>query len=107
MANYEKNSETSSDMKNFDISLLEESIIPSITELTLDNDWRVRLGIIEKFPNLAKKFGQECFNLRLFDLRIALLSDNVREIFDDKWVFNKLIPELMTKHYLHRIIYLL
>eukprot|EP00488_Nonionellina_sp_1-RS-2012_P003084 TRINITY_DN62_c0_g1_i2.p1 TRINITY_DN62_c0_g1~~TRINITY_DN62_c0_g1_i2.p1 ORF type:complete len:116 (+),score=41.51 TRINITY_DN62_c0_g1_i2:256-603(+) len=40
-------------MKQFDISLLEQSIIPSIMELTLDNDWRVRLGIIEKFPALA------------------------------------------------------
>ena len=51
-------------MKKFDISLLEESIIPSIMELTLDNDWRVRLGIIEKFPALAKQFGIKFFKFQ-------------------------------------------
>ena len=119
-------------MKKFDISLLEESIIPSIMELTLDNDWRVRLGIIEKFPALAQQFGLKFFNDRLFDLCLASLEDNVADIrlsaasnlsqiatiFNNfnkdnyKWTTTKLIPALITKihdskHYLHRLIYLL
>ena len=121
-------------MKKFDISLLEESIIPSIMELTLDNDWRVRLGIIEKFPALAKQFGINFFNKRLFNLSLASLEDNVADIrlsaasnmfeiskiFNNnnnnnnnyEWTINKLIPSLIKKihesnHYLHRLIYLL
>merc|ERR1712228_725030 len=124
--------QSSDKMKKFDISLLEESIIPSIMELTLDNDWRVRLGIIEKFPALAQQFGLNFFNERLFDLCLASLEDNVADIrlsaasnlsqiadiFNNfnkdnyKWTETKLIPALIakihdSKHYLHRLIYLL
>jgi len=128
----EKQKQNMNKMKKFDISLLEESIIPSIMELTLDNDWRVRLGIIEKFPALAKQFGLKFFNQRLFALCLASLEDNVADIrlsaasnlFEISTIFNKvnkdnfqwtkeqLIPSLVQKihsstHYLHRLIYLL
>jgi len=118
--------------KKFDISLLEESIIPSIMELTLDTDWRVRLGIIEKFPALAQQFGLSFFNERLFDLCLAALEDNVADIrlsgasnlsqiadiFNNfnkdnyKWTKEVLVPALIEKihpsrHYLHRLVYLL
>eukprot|EP01083_Nonionella_stella_P064093 166751_1 len=119
---------TNAETKQFDISLLEESIIPSIMELTLDSDWRVRLGIIEKLPALAKQFGLSFFNERLFDLCLASLEDNVADIrlsaasnlleiartFNDnyEWTHAQLIPRLMERihassHYLHRLIYLL
>merc|ERR1719474_1591446 len=148
----------------FDIKLLEESIIPSVIELTLDSDWRVRLGIIEKFPALAQQFGLRFFDQRLFDLSLAALEDNVADIrleaasnqlqianvFDraasasdsesasnsnskpmakavaaaddpkgaeygpppSDWAVERLIPALLrkardSKHYLHRIVYLL
>jgi len=119
-------------MKKFDISQLEEAIIPSIMELTLDHDWRVRLGIIEKFPALAKQFGLQFFTERLFSLCLASLEDNVADIrlaaasnlYQIATVFNAsqrdqfawtkehLIPALIdkittSKHYLHRIVYLL
>ena len=121
-------------MKKFDISLLEESIIPSVLELALDSDWRVRLGIVEKMPALAKQFGLRFFDDRLFDLSLATLEDNgadirrsaasnqlqIARIFDDAksgdeafgWTTSKLIPSLIqkarsSKHYLHRIAYLL
>lgn len=130
--------------RRFDIKLLEESIIPSVIELTLDSDWRVRLGIIEKFPALAQQFGLRFFDQRLFDLSLAALEDNVADIrieaasnqlqianvFDHKqtdhdrphhdhqrpppkdWAAERLIPALLrkardSKHYLHRIVYLL
>jgi len=64
----------------FDIALLEESIIPSVLELTLDSDWRVRLGIIDKFAALAKCFGPRFFAERLFELSLAALEDNVADI---------------------------
>lgn len=122
----------------FDISLLEESVIPSVMELSLDNDWRVRLGITDKLPALAKQFGRRFFDDRLFDLSMAALEDNVADIrlsaasnqlqiakvfnFDDdaadrdsepfEWATSLLIPALIrkvrdSKHYLHRIVYLL
>ena len=126
--------------KKFDISLLEEAIIPSVMELTLDSDWRVRLGIVEKLPALAKQFGRRFFDDRLFELSLAALQDNVAEIrlsaasnqlqiakvFEAdtadadadaeterfEWATTKLVPALLrkargSKHYLHRIVYLL
>jgi len=121
--------EENPEMRRFDISLLEESIIPSIMELTLDNDWRVRMGIIEKFPALAKQFGLAFFNERLLDLCLASLEDNVADIrlaaaqnlfaitktFAEErfaWTKATLMPAMMakmraSKHYLHRSVYLL
>ena len=118
--------------QKFDVLLLEESIIPSIIELVLNNDWRVRLGIIEKFPLLTKQFSKKFFNDKLFELCLASLEDSVYEIrfasaqnlfkisnhFNNiennnyKWTKDILIPKLInmvkeSNHYLHRIIYLL
>lgn len=132
----EKNENKNND-KKFDISLLEESILPSITELTLNGDWRVRLGIIEKFPALAKKFGVELFDNKLFNLCMASLEDTVADVrfsaasnlyviantFDEQskheskyvpyeWTRMKCIPTMIKKshactNYLYRMVYLL
>ena len=78
--NNNNNSNRIESAEKFDITLLEESIIPSIVELTLDSDWRVRLGIIDKFPALAKQFGIEFFNQRLFEVCLGSLEDSVADI---------------------------
>ena len=35
------------------IKELEQSIIPSLTELSNDKNWRIKLSVLEQFPVLA------------------------------------------------------
>ncbi|ETO01085.1 hypothetical protein RFI_36355 [Reticulomyxa filosa] len=64
----------------FDVTQLQESLIPAIVELTLDRDWRVRLGIVEKFPALATQFGAKFFKEKIFKLMLGALQDTTAEI---------------------------
>jgi len=66
--------------EEFNINQLQESLIPAIVELTLDRNWRVRLGVVEKFPLLISVFGMKFFKDQIFKLTLGALQDMTAEI---------------------------
>jgi len=68
------------DQDEFDVNQLQESLIPAIVELTLDKNWRVRLGVVEKFPLLISVFGMKFFKDKIFKLTLGALQDMTAEI---------------------------
>lgn len=40
------------------IENLQESIIPSLTDLSQDKNWRIKLSVVQQFPVLARQLGE-------------------------------------------------
>ena len=59
------------------IKELEQSIIPSLTELSNDKNWRIKLSVLEQFPVLAGQLGEEFFNQKLNPICITWLTDSI------------------------------
>lgn len=103
------------------IENLSQSIIPALTELSQDKNWRIKLSVVEQFPVLAKQLGEAFFVDKLNPICITWMSDsiysireaaikNIRsltEIFGTQWAVQHMIPKLLSLHvdknYLHRI----
>eukprot|EP01105_Mastigella_eilhardi_P000936 TRINITY_DN1116_c0_g1_i1.p1 TRINITY_DN1116_c0_g1~~TRINITY_DN1116_c0_g1_i1.p1 ORF type:complete len:627 (-),score=231.95 TRINITY_DN1116_c0_g1_i1:1076-2896(-) len=97
------------------------SLLPAIIELAEDHQWRVRLGIIEKIPLLARQFGLEFFDAKLSLLCMGWLEDPIyaireaatqnlkqlAESFGAAWVAQHVVPKLQAlrvhPNYLHRM----
>ena len=58
------------------VESLHDSIIPSLTTLSRDKNWRIKLSVIEQFPVLARNLGQAFFNERLSGISNAWLADS-------------------------------
>ena len=102
------------------IENLQESIIPSLTELSQDKNWRIKLSVVEQFPILARQLGENFYNDRLHSISAAWLQDSIftireaaienlkelTKIFGAQWASRHAIPRLMALHtdanYLHR-----
>ena len=56
---------------------LEQSIIPSLTELSNDKNWRIKLSVLEQFPILASQLGEDFFNQKLNPICINWLTDSI------------------------------
>ena len=88
------------------VDLLSQSLLPAISELAEDRQWRVRLAIIDYFPLLAAQLGVQFFEEKLRSMCIGWLQDcvytiresaivNVRkmvELFGVEWASQSLIP---------------
>ena len=59
---------------------LSQSLLPAITELAVDRQWRVRLAIIEYIPLLASQLGVPFFEEKLRAMCIEWLHDCVYTI---------------------------
>lgn len=78
--------------------------------LANDEQWRVRLAIIEYIPLLASQFGVKFFDEQLKGLCIDFLADKVSsiraaatknfkkltEVFGVEWVSESIIPQIIT-----------
>ena len=62
------------------IENLSQSIIPALTELSQDKNWRIKLSVVEQFPILARQLGENFFNDKLSPICIAWLNDSIYSI---------------------------
>ncbi|KAF7722403.1 hypothetical protein EC973_003179 [Apophysomyces ossiformis] len=103
------------------VESMSQSLLPAITELSEDKQWRVRLRIIEYIPLVAKQLGPQIFDERLFGLCMSWLRDSVfsireaatinlkklTEVFGAEWAKKTVIPEVLKmvgeESYLHRL----
>ncbi|EEP77182.1 protein phosphatase PP2A regulatory subunit A [Uncinocarpus reesii 1704] len=103
------------------IELLSQSLLPAISQLAEDKQWRVRLAIIEYIPLLASQLGAKFFDEILNNLCLSWLGDSVfsireaatrnlkklTEVFGVEWANESIIPKVvaMGQHpnYLYRM----
>lgn len=103
------------------IDVLSQALLPSIKELGKDRQWRVRLGVIECMPSLARHLGEPQFTKELADLLPEWLVDPVFSVRDAtssiyrklcgvlglKWCELHVVPQLQDvlthSNYLYRI----
>lgn len=62
------------------IENLSQSIIPALTELSQDKNWRIKLSVVELFPTLGRQLGESFFNDKLCPICLVWLNDNVFSI---------------------------
>jgi len=100
---------------------LQQSIIPSLSELSQDKNWRIKLSVVEQFPVLARQLGESFFNEKLNPICLTWLKDQIftiREaalnnfkqltvVFGHQWASRNVIPKIMWQasdaNYLHRV----
>jgi len=117
-----KNLENAS--QSFKVEAFRQTLLPSIRELSTDANWRVRTGIIDLTPYLAKHLGHEFFEEiepppftwlhdKVSQVRETAAQNLTRlgQIFGEVWVVEYLIPNLEkmasnNKKYLERIVVL-
>ena len=56
---------------------LQQSIIPSLTELSQNKNWRIKHSVVQQFPVLAKQLGEQFFNDKLNPISFAWLKDSI------------------------------
>lgn len=62
------------------IENLSQAIIPALTELSQDKNWRIKLSVVEQFPVLARQLGETFFNEKLSPICVAWLNDSIYSI---------------------------
>merc|ERR1712032_1568488 len=101
---------------------LVHSLLNTIQNLIMDNHWRIRQGVVEQVPKLAKLFGVDIFQSKLEALYLASLRDSVRSVrqtailhlkeitsaFGSQWTVERLLPKLVEQYsqnagYAHRV----
>jgi len=103
------------------IEQLSSSLLPAITTLAEDKQWRVRLAIIEYVPLLASQLGQKFFDEELNERCMSWLGDSVfsirqastqnlkklTEVFGVEWANQAIVPKVMNmgehSNYLYRM----
>jgi len=103
------------------IEALSQALLPAITQLAEDKQWRVRLAIIEYIPLLASQLGVGFFDEKLSSLCMEWLGDTVfsireaatvnleklAEVFGAEWASQAIIPKVMAMgshtNYLYRM----
>ena len=58
------------------IEELQLSLIPSLEELAIEKDWRLKMQVIDYFPMLARQLGEQFFNDKLNAICTRWLSDH-------------------------------
>ena len=102
------------------IENLQESIIPSLTDLSQDKNWRIKLSVVQQFPILARQIGEQFYNDKLnvissnwlrdsiFTIREAAIENfkELTKIFGPAWASRHAVTKLLALHtdsnYLHR-----
>jgi serine/threonine-protein phosphatase 2A regulatory subunit A len=90
------------------IPTLSQSLLPALTDLATDKQWRVRMAVLENLPLLGSQLEKSFFNERVLSLGLASLSDSVYQVrekacvniqklvsvFGQPWCFDYVIPKL-------------
>ena len=59
------------------IEELQQSIIPSLTELSHDKSWRIKLSVVKQMPVLATQLGEDFFVEKLNPICVNWLTDSI------------------------------
>jgi serine/threonine-protein phosphatase 2A regulatory subunit A len=96
-------------------------MIPSLEELAVEKNWRLKLQVIDYFPMLARQLGESFFNEKLNCICTRWLNDNffairqaalnnykqITVLFGETWAQKHLFPNLFNLKsevcYLHRM----
>jgi serine/threonine-protein phosphatase 2A regulatory subunit A len=107
--------------KVIDIESLSQSLIPALTELAVDKNWRTRSNAVEFLPIFARKMGEDFFNEKFSKILIDWLMDKVfgvreaavrcvkalTELLGPIWAERHLFPRILqmkeNTNYLHRM----
>ena len=100
---------------------LSQSLLPAIMELSEENQWRIRLQIIEYMPVIARQLGENIFDAKLTELCMSWLQDkvyaireaatvnlkNLAQVFGNSWTKKTAIPQILSmvhdENYIHRM----
>merc|ERR1712078_664393 len=88
------------------------SMINALQVLIMDNQWRIRLAVVEQIASLAKQFGVEMFQSKLENDFLSSIDDSVfyvrmravevlRKVaknFGPAWTVDHLLPKIL-EHY--------
>ena len=75
---------------------INEKLSPTLTTLTTDKIWRVRLAVVEFVSTLVQHIDKEVFVAKLQDVIVSMLGDSVFAIREE--TTNSLIT-LAKKHF--------
>eukprot|EP00299_Pterocystis_sp_00344_P015664 c7836_g1_i1.p1 GENE.c7836_g1_i1~~c7836_g1_i1.p1 ORF type:complete len:579 (+),score=151.73 c7836_g1_i1:50-1786(+) len=111
--------------KKLDYEIFCKDILPLMFDMTTDNEWRVRVAIVEYIPDIGRQLGELFFSNELIDLLFIWLCDPVHSMrvatvnvigelcgmFGTDWSDTTIVGRLVTLmghcNYLHRIVGLL
>ena len=100
---------------------LAQGIMPAVTDLSEDKNWRIRQQVVETLPVLGKQLGKEFFDQHLAPIFKKLLTDQVFsvrekaiesigklvECFGSAWLEERLLDEILeaelSESYLRRL----
>jgi serine/threonine-protein phosphatase 2A regulatory subunit A len=88
------------------------SLINALQVLIMDNQWRIRLAVVEQIASLAKQFGVDMFQTKLESVFLSSIDDSVffvrmqavdvlRKVakhFGATWTVDHLLPKIL-EHY--------
>merc|ERR1712217_864730 len=91
---------------------LVHNLLHTISNLIMDNHWRIRQSVVEQVPKLAKLFGVDMFQSKLEALFLSSLRDsvhsvretaiqNLKEITDNfggHWTVEHLLPKIVEQY---------
>merc|ERR550537_587908 len=88
------------------------SLINALQVLIMDNQWRIRLAVVEQIASLAKQFGVDMFQSKLESVFLSSIDDSVfyvrlqavevlRKIakhFGPAWTVDHLLPKILEQY---------
>jgi serine/threonine-protein phosphatase 2A regulatory subunit A len=94
------------------VATVNNSMINALQVLIMDNQWRIRLAVVEQIASLAKQFGVEMFQSKLENVFLSSIDDSVfyvrmravevlRKVaknFGAAWTVDHLLPKIL-EHY--------
>lgn len=92
--------------------LLSPAFLTTLTNMTKDAQWRVRMAVFELIGDLSKAFGKEVFSKHLETIFLSYLTNtaaSVREMgikkarelaekFKGEWILNSFIPKVIENY---------
>jgi serine/threonine-protein phosphatase 2A regulatory subunit A len=64
------------------ITDLQQSIVPSLEELSKEKSWRMKTSVIQQFPMLARQLGEPFFSEKLSHICFEWMKDPIYTIRD-------------------------
>jgi serine/threonine-protein phosphatase 2A regulatory subunit A len=94
------------------VATVNSSMINALQVLIMDNQWRIRLAVVEQIGMLAKQFGVEVFQSKFETVFLSSIDDSVfyvrmravdvlrkvAKIFGPGWTVDHLLPKIL-EHY--------
>mmetsp|Transcript_12203 Transcript_12203/g.29007 ORF Transcript_12203/g.29007 Transcript_12203/m.29007 type:complete len:590 (+) Transcript_12203:53-1822(+) len=99
-----------------------QQLLNTLHSLAMDNNWRIRMEVVQQIPLLGAQFGTELFQTKLQGLFLGFLADSVHAVrlaavdnvepiakaFGATWTAEHFMPKLLeqnsaTQSYLNRL----